>query len=66
MQLQINGEAQQLEGVSTLAELVEKQGLAGRRIAIELNGEIIPRAEHASTALTERDEIEIVHAIGGG
>jgi len=66
MQLQINGEAQQLEGVSTLAELIEQQGLAGRRIAIELNGEIIPRAEHASTALTERDEIEIVHAIGGG
>lgn len=66
MQLQINGEAQQLEGVSTLAELVEQQGLAGRRVAIEINGEIIPRAEHASTALAERDEIEIVHAIGGG
>ncbi len=65
MKLLINGEARELEA-GTLAELVAALGLTGRRIAIERNGEIAPRSQHASTALHDGDRIEIVHAIGGG
>ncbi|MEL0027369.1 MAG: sulfur carrier protein ThiS [Perlucidibaca sp.] len=51
---------------TTLADLVTRQGLAGRRIAVEHNGEIVPRSRHASCLLADGDTLEIVHAIGGG
>lgn len=65
MKLLINGEARELDA-ATLADLVAVLGLGGRRIAIERNGEIAPRSQHATTTLHEGDRIEIVHAIGGG
>lgn len=65
MQLQINGEPRDV-AAQTLAELVAELGLAGRRIAIEHNGEIAPRSTHATTPVQPGDRIEIVHAIGGG
>ncbi|WP_290907033.1 sulfur carrier protein ThiS [Halomonas sp.] len=46
--------------------MVESLGLAGRRIAVEVNEEIVPRSEHAVTRLVEGDRVEVVHAIGGG
>lgn len=49
-----------------MAELVVRQGLANQRIAIELNGSILPRSVHGDTELNNNDVIEIVHAIGGG
>ncbi|WP_163559233.1 sulfur carrier protein ThiS [Halomonas sp. NO4] len=66
MQIQLNGEARDLSGELTVAQLIDELGLAGRRIAVERNEEIVPRSEHAATALAEGDQIEIVHAIGGG
>ncbi|KFF47791.1 MULTISPECIES: sulfur carrier protein ThiS [Salinicola] len=66
MQIQLNGEPHQLDHDPTLARLVEALGLGGRRVAIELNEEIVPRSQHAQTALAEGDRVEIVHAIGGG
>jgi sulfur carrier protein len=66
MQIQVNGEPFEARDCRTLGELVEQMGLAGKRIAVELNMEIIPRSEHGTTALSEGDRIEIVHAIGGG
>ena len=50
----------------TLAALLESEGLAGRRIAVEVNGEIVPRGRHGEHMLHEGDRIEIVHALGGG
>lgn len=66
MNIRVNGETISLTAGTTLAELVTRQGLAGRRIAVEHNGEIVPRSRHASCLLADGDTLEIVHAIGGG
>ncbi|MBP0047138.1 sulfur carrier protein ThiS [Marinobacterium sp. AK62] len=66
MQIQVNGEALEVQESTTLADLTEQLQLTGKRIAIELNLEIIPRSEHAATRLSSGDRVEIVHAIGGG
>ena len=50
----------------TLASLLEAEGLAGRRVAVEVNGMIVPRGQHASQQLADGDRVEIVHALGGG
>ena len=65
MQLQVNGEPFQLDG-TTVADLVAQLKLSERRIAIELNHEILPRYDYADTRLSENDQLEIIHAIGGG
>ncbi|TVP88389.1 MAG: sulfur carrier protein ThiS [Pseudomonadaceae bacterium] len=66
MQIQLNGEAYDLERPLTLAELVDHLGLAGKRLAIELNLDIVPRSQYPHTTLQAGDRVEIVHAIGGG
>lgn len=66
MQIQLNGEPFDAGKCTTLGELVDRMGLAGKRIAVEVNMEIVPRSEHASTALQEGDSVEVVQAIGGG
>lgn len=64
--IRINGDEQVAPDGETVAALVERLGLAGKRLAVELNGEILPRSEHAERALADGDRIEIVHAVGGG
>jgi sulfur carrier protein len=65
-ELQINGEARQFPDPLTVAGLIEQLGYAGKRIAIERNGEIVPRSLHATTPLAHGDRLEIVVAVGGG
>jgi sulfur carrier protein len=50
----------------TIASLLAKMGLSGKRIAVERNGEIVPKSLHALTALAAGDKLEIVGAVGGG
>ncbi|MFJ3469323.1 sulfur carrier protein ThiS [Pseudomonas sp. NPDC090201] len=66
MRIQLNGESYELPDGETVAALLARLDLAGRRIAVELNLDIVPRSQHASTALNEGDQVEVVHAIGGG
>lgn len=66
MDITLNGEPRTFPAPLTLAELLAAEGLAGRRIAVEVNGEIIPRTRHAGTSLHAGDVVEIVHALGGG
>ena len=66
MEIIINGEPRQFPASLTVAALIEALGYGGKRIAIERNGEIVPRGRHAETALAEADRIEIVVAVGGG
>lgn len=66
IQLTINGAPEQVDAHSTLAQLLEKMNLVGKRVAIERNGEIVPRSEYAQTELQENDQLEIVVAVGGG
>jgi sulfur carrier protein len=51
---------------ATVAELVRELALEGKRVAVERNGEIVPKSRHAQTALSSGDRIEVVAAVGGG
>ena len=66
MEVIINGETQALAEALTVTALLESRGLAGKRIAVERNGEIVPKSRHAETRLADGDHIEIVVAVGGG
>lgn len=65
MLIQINGEDREV-GKQTLLELLESLGIDPKRVAVELNMDILPKAEYSGRALTEGDKIEIVHFVGGG
>jgi sulfur carrier protein len=62
----VNDAPRELADGTTIAALVATLDLAGRRIAVELNQDIVPKSLHAQTILRDQDRIEIVHAIGGG
>jgi len=66
MDIQLNGEARVCAAGTTISTLLGSEGLADRRVAVEVNGEIVPRSLHAATELHDGDRIEIVHALGGG
>ncbi|SNS65229.1 sulfur carrier protein ThiS [Pseudomonas segetis] len=66
MRIQLNGEPLELADGQTVAGLIAQLDLVGRRVAVELNLDIVPRSQHASTVLAEGDRVEVVHAIGGG
>jgi sulfur carrier protein len=62
----INGERRAFAQSLAFAVLVEELGLSGKRIAVERNGEIVPRSEFASATVVDGDSLEIVVAVGGG
>ena len=62
----LNGQTRRLEAETCLARLLADLGYAGQRIAVELNGEIVPRSRHAETLIKPGNRIEIVVAVGGG
>ena len=66
MRLKVNGEEREVVGASTIAELVRVLELDTRKVAVERNRQIVPRSLHAATPLSDGDELEIVHFIGGG
>lgn len=66
MRIQLNGEPFELPDGATVEALLARLELIGRRVAVEINLDIVPRSQHASTALADGDQVEVVHAIGGG
>ena len=66
VQLSINGQLQQFESPINVAQLVDYLSLKGKRIAIERNGEIVPRSRFSEELLVNGDHIEVVVAVGGG
>jgi len=62
----INGESRQFPASLSVAGLVETLDLQGKRVAIERNGEIVPRSQYPETMLDDGDHLEIVVAVGGG
>ena len=62
----INGEARQFDNSTNVAALLEHMQLGGKRIALERNGEIVPRSQFAHQMLSDGDKLEIVVAVGGG
>jgi sulfur carrier protein len=66
MQITLNGSPRECGQAATVTQLLHEAGYAGRRVAVEINQEIVPRSQHDAYALREGDRVEIVHAIGGG
>ena len=66
MNITLNGESKEIPDGTTAAQLVEFLELRGKRLAIEINEEIVPRSTYSVCRLSPGDHVEIVHAIGGG
>lgn len=66
MKIQLNGKELQIDSETTLMQLINNEGMAGKRLAAEVNHEIITKSEHSNHILNDGDRVEIVHAIGGG
>lgn len=66
IEILLNGEARRFETPLTVAGLLERTGFGQRRVAVEVNREIVPRSRHAGHLLADGDRVEIVHALGGG
>lgn len=66
MNLIINGEPRTFGAISNVAELIDKLGIKGDRVAVELNRDIVPRGQWAASELKDGDKLEIVHFVGGG
>ncbi|HTA65685.1 MAG TPA: sulfur carrier protein ThiS [Xanthomonadaceae bacterium] len=66
MRIFLNGEPHLLDDATTVAELLERNDYAGRRLAVEINQAIVPRSAHATHRILDGDRIEIVQAMGGG
>ena len=62
----VNGEARRFEAPLDVQTLLERMALAGKKIAVEKNGEIVPKSAHARTPVLDGDRLEIVVAVGGG
>ena len=66
MEIVLNGQPKTLADQITLAQLVEQLGFTGKRIAVERNGDIVPKSLYATVNLAAADRLEIVVAVGGG
>ena len=66
IQVMVNGKAHRFERPVEVAALLSTLNLADKKVAVERNGEIVPRSAHAHTLLADGDQLEIVVAVGGG
>jgi len=66
MEIVLNGQVKILAGPLSVSELVAELGFAGKRIAVERNGEIVPKSTYAHVIIAAADRLEIVVAVGGG
>ena len=66
IRVQINGDRRSFESRLNIAELVSQLALTGKKIAIECNGELIPRSQYPFCEVLDGDKLEIVVAVGGG
>lgn len=62
----VNGESRRVAAGTTVADVLAQMDTAGKRIAVERNGAIVPRSQHGSTRLADDDRLEVVIAVGGG
>ena len=66
VEITVNGQPRQIAEGSTVAALLDEQGLAEKYVAVEVNRQLVPRQEHAGHRLAEGDQLEIVTLVGGG
>ena len=66
MQIRLNGESREFNAPQTVTSLLDVTGFGGRRVAVEVNREIVPKSRHSEHALADGDQVEIIQAMGGG
>jgi sulfur carrier protein len=66
MQIIVNGNSTELPDGASMADLIERLALAGQRLAVEVNEELVPRSRFEAHRLESGDRVEIIHAVGGG
>ncbi|MEE9143125.1 MAG: sulfur carrier protein ThiS [Gammaproteobacteria bacterium] len=66
MQVTVNGSVYEIPNETTAREMIHRLELTGRRIAMEVNGEIVPRSAYGDHLFRDGDSIEVIHAVGGG
>lgn len=66
MDIILNGQIRTLRAGATISELLQAELLGERRVAVEVNGQIVPRGQHETHPLQAGDRVEVVHALGGG
>ena len=66
MTIQVNGESREVAAGSSVSQLLAELGVTQPHVAVELNLEVVPRAQHTATALQEGDRLEVVTLVGGG
>ncbi|GMR18625.1 MAG: sulfur carrier protein ThiS [Gammaproteobacteria bacterium] len=66
MLIYLNGEERPVTGNLTVNTLLEEIGFAGKRVAVEVNQEIVPRSNYTEFLINDNDRVEVVRAIGGG
>jgi sulfur carrier protein len=66
IEITVNGAKHRLETPLGVSALLTRLELTGKKVAVERNGEIVPKSAHASTVLADGDRLEIVVAVGGG
>jgi sulfur carrier protein len=66
IQVMVNGQPRRFEGPLAILAMLQRLELKGRKIAVERNGEIVPKSRHADTLVENGDRLEIVVAVGGG
>ncbi len=66
MQIQVNGESREVEAGASVGQLLDQLRLDPRSLAVELNLQLVPRANHHETQLAEGDQLEVVTLVGGG
>ncbi|MDO9177471.1 MAG: sulfur carrier protein ThiS [Agitococcus sp.] len=66
MKIYLNGSLTEMPENSTVADILVLLDVVGRRVAVELNDNIVPKSQHSQAILQDNDKVEVVHAIGGG
>jgi sulfur carrier protein len=66
IQVKVNGAAQRFDAPLNISALLQQLSMAGKKVAVERNGEIVPKSAHVNTVIADGDELEIVVAVGGG
>lgn len=66
MKITLNGEPREFSNIQTVSDLLAELGYQNHRLAVELNGEIVPKSQHGTSAVRDGDTLEIVIAVGGG
>ena len=66
MKFELNGEARESTDPLSVFELLERQGLQGRRVAVAINAEVVPKSRFREVEIAEGDRIEVIQAVGGG